>query len=157
MTILYSAVILGMTVSCVTQIGRELFKSDDIRLYSALPIGAKTLFLAKLISIYCGQVVISTVVVLAVNLPYGLRVQADASFWAATAGLCFLLPFISIALGAFFAIPYQAAKRFLKDRFVVLFILLTALLGLLFCTPSCSARRKICSSAIRSAIFSTIG
>lgn len=129
LTILYAVVVLGMTVNCLGMFGRELFKADDNRLYSALPIGAKSLFVAKLISIYVQQVVVSTVVVLAVDLTYGLHAQVGTAFWLATVALCFLLPLMAIALASVIVIPFQMLKRFLKDRYVVFFLGATVLLG----------------------------
>ncbi len=132
LTILYAAVILGMTIACLGLFDRELFKADDNRLYSALPIGANALFAAKLVSVYLEQAVISTVVVLAINLTFGFHAEVSAAFWVTTAALCLLLPLITIALASLIVGPYQLLKRFLKERFVVLFVAATAVLGVLF-------------------------
>ncbi len=132
LTILYAIVILGMTVGCLGLFEKQIFKADDNRLYSALPIGANALFTAKLISVYAGQFAVSTVIVLAINITYGLHAGVTGVFWPTTAALCFLLPLISIALASLAIGPYQLLKRFFKEQFVVLFVVATALLGVFF-------------------------
>lgn len=132
LSILYAVVILGMTIACLGLFEKQIFKADDNRLYSALPIGANELFTAKLVSVYAEQVTVSAVVVLAINLTYGLHTEVTASFWLTTAALCFLLPLLSIALASLAVGPYQILKRFFKEQFVLLFVVATALLGVFF-------------------------
>ncbi len=132
LTILYSAVILGMVIGGVGQIGRELFAADDMKILSAMPINAKTLFLAKLISIYRGQLVIALVSVFTINVTFALKVGVTLVFWALTLIICFLLPLITILISAVLVLPFQAIKRFLRERFVLTFILVTAILGVSF-------------------------
>lgn len=132
LTILYAIVVFGMTIACLGLFEKRIFKADDNRLYSALPIGANALFTAKLISVYAEQTVVSTVVVLAINITYGLHASVDGAFWIATVALIFLLPLIATALASLAIGPYQLLKRFLKEQFIVLFIVVTALLGVFF-------------------------
>ncbi len=131
-TILYSAVIVGMVIGGIGQIGRELFSSDDMKIFSAMPINEKTLFVAKLVNIYISQFFIALVAVLTVNITFSLRVGVTALYWVWTFLICFILPLITIAIAALLVLPYQALKRFLRERFAVTFVLLTALLGVAF-------------------------
>ena len=55
LSIVYAAVLIAMIVGAVSQINRALFSADDIRIIAALPVGSKTLFVSKLITIYLGQ------------------------------------------------------------------------------------------------------
>ena len=59
LTLCYSAVLALMVLSAVAQINRELFFGDDVRILSALPVNAKTLYVSKLASIYLGQAAFS--------------------------------------------------------------------------------------------------
>ena len=133
-TMLYTAVIFGMVIGCVGSIGRELFAADDMKIFSALPINEKTLFVAKLVNIYFSQLMIAFVAVFTVNTTFALNsgLNTSSSYWMSTVLICFILPLITIAIASVLVLPYQALKRILRERFVITFILLTALLGVAF-------------------------
>ncbi len=128
-TILYSAVFLGMVVGGVGQLGRELFTADDMKIYSAMPINARTLFVARLISIYRGQLVIALVAFTTVNATFAWRVGTTVTFWLLSIGSCFLIPLITIGIAAVIVPLFQVIKRFLKERYFLMFIVVTVLLG----------------------------
>ena len=129
LTILYTAVVVGLVVGGVGQLGRELFAADDMKIFSALPINARTLFVAKLLSIYRGQLGIALVAVIAVNATFAWQVGVTAAFWAMTVGMCFLLPLITMGIASVLVPLVQVVKRFLRERYVLMFILVTAVLG----------------------------
>lgn len=132
LTIFYTAIIIGMVVSGVNRLGAELFNSDDMKIYSALPINEKTLFIAKLISIYKSQFAIALVTVFTVNITFAIKVPVTFAFWAFTLVICFLLPLMAIAIASALILPYQVIKRFLRERYILMFIVVTALLGVAF-------------------------
>ena len=51
LTLVYGAVLLAMILSGISQINQALFSADDMRVIAALPIGANTLYLSKIILI----------------------------------------------------------------------------------------------------------
>ena len=132
LTILYTAVLVGMVVGGVGQLGRELFTADDMKIFSAMPINARTLFVARLISIYRGQLVIALVAVLTVNATFAWKVGVTLAFWFMTVGICFLLPLITIGIAALLVPIFQVIKKFLRERYVLMFLIVTALLGVGF-------------------------
>ena len=138
LTMLYTAVIIGMVIGGIGQIGRELFAADDMKIFSAMPINEKTLYVAKLINIYFSQLFIAAVAVFTVNITFFLKVDFASAglqasvFWLCTVVVCFILPLITIAIASLLVLPYQALKRFLQERFVLTFLLLTAVLGVSF-------------------------
>ncbi len=127
LTIAYMLIIVFMTVSGMTAITREMFLADDLKLFSAMPVGAKTLFVAKLISIYRSQFVYSFVALLAVNLTAAIATGQGAWFYCMTVLMIFLLPVITIAFASILALPFYAIRRFLQSRFVLMFIVVTLL------------------------------
>lgn len=132
LTILYTAVIVGMVVGGVGQLGRELFNSDDMKIFSAMPVNARSLFVARLISIYRGQLVIALVAVFTVNATFAWKVGVTFAFWAMSLGICFLLPLITIGIAAVIVPIFQVIKRFLRERYALMFVIVTALLGVGF-------------------------
>lgn len=127
LTIAYMLIIVFMTLSGMTAITREMFLADDIKLFSAMPVGAKTLFVAKLISIYRGQLLYSAVTILTVNVTVAVTMTPGAWFYIFTLLLVFLLPVITIAFASILALPFYAIRRFLNSRFVLMFIVVTLL------------------------------
>ncbi|MCH5159711.1 MAG: hypothetical protein J1F66_02545 [Clostridiales bacterium] len=132
LTIVYSILIVFLTVGAVGQINGQIFDADDVRLFSAMPVDATSQYLAKLITIYLSQLVISTVAVLAVNLTLAFSVQQSWQFYLMTVIACFTLPLITIALASLVALPVHLVRRFFKNRFVVKFLFVTAVVGVMF-------------------------
>ena len=129
LTILYTAIVLGLVIGGVGQLGRELFSADDMKIYSAMPINARTLFLARLISFYRGQFVIALVCVVTVNATFAWKVGVTIAFWGLSVATCFILPLITMGIAALLVPLFQILKRFVRERYVVLFLVVTALLG----------------------------
>ena len=126
-TLVYTVILLFLVVGGVGQIDRQLFEADDMKLLVGMPLGAGTVFVAKLITIYCEQLLISIACVLAVNVTVAMQTSQTTAFYLLTVLFCFVLPLISIALSALIAMPYHATKQFLKNRFVLHFIVVTLL------------------------------
>lgn len=132
LTITYTVILIFMTVGGVSKISRVIFGADDIKIFAAMPVGAKSLYIAKLIVIYLGQVVFALLTVIPVNATVLLHVPHIRSFALTTALMCILLPLISIAFASLFALPFNAVKRFLKSRFLLNFLIVTLITALLF-------------------------
>lgn len=132
LTMVYTVILVFLVISGVGQINRQLFDADDIKLLTGMPVGARSIFVAKLISIYFGQLIISVACVLTVNLTVAMHVQQGAMFYASTVLFCFLLPLISLAIAALVSMPYHAVKQLLKNKFVLHFILVTLVTAALF-------------------------
>lgn len=127
LSVAYAVILIAMIVGGVSQINRALFAADDMKVMSALPVGAKTLYVSKLITIYAGQVVFALVCLLSVNLTAAAHAPQGGAFYAFTALACLFLPLLSVGIASVLALPFHALKLALKDRFVLSFILVTLL------------------------------
>lgn len=121
-----------MVIGGVSQINRALFDADDMKLFSAMPVGAKTLYVSKLLTIYAGQILFALLTILPVNITIAVHSPQPAWYYLMTAAACVLLPLISIAVASLLALPYNAVKQFLKPRFLLNFIIVTAITAALF-------------------------
>ena len=128
----YTVILVFLVVGGVGQINRQLFDADDMKVLVGMPLGASTVFVAKLITIYFEQLLISVVCVIAVNVTVSLHVAQTALFYVVTAMFCFILPLISLALSALVAMPFHAIKQFLKNKFILQFVLITLLTAVVF-------------------------
>ena len=132
LTLVYSILIVFLTVGAVVQINRQIFEADDVRLFSAMPIDATSQYLSKLITIYISQFAVSTVAILAVNVTLATHVAQVWQFYLMTVIACFTLPLITIALASLFALPVHLVKRFFKNRFFLNFLFVTLVVGTMF-------------------------
>ena len=132
LTAIYTVMILFLTINAINQINREIFNADDIKIFSAMPIGPKTLFLSKLIVIYLNQLMYSVVAVLTINITAAFHMTLQPAFFVLTVAACFFIPLISIAIGSIFALPFNVLARFLQSKFLINFILVTAIAGFVF-------------------------
>ena len=127
LTFAYLVILVAMTFGGVSAITREIFLADDMKVFSAMPVSAKTLFVAKLITIYRSQLLIGLLAVFTVNGTALLHYQAELWFYLSSVALCFVLPLISIALASIIALPYFMLRQYIMPRFVLMFIVITFL------------------------------
>ncbi len=136
LTIVYAVVFVFMTLRAVANIDRQIFDADGARLYAAMPIDATSLYIAKMLTIYASQLAIATVATFAINVTLAVNaaefIALDWRFWIVSVATCFLLPLLSIAVGSLLAMPFAAIKRFLKEKFALTFVVVTAMTAVAF-------------------------
>lgn len=131
LSISYTIILLFLIFSAISKINRALFTADDLKLFTAMPVGAKTLYVSRLITIYLSQLVLAFLIILPVNLTVAIHVAEEPMFYYMTFVMCILLPLMSIAIASILALPYHALLRFLKPKFVLTFVCVTALTAVL--------------------------
>lgn len=132
LTICYTALIAFMTIGAMGKISKDIFGADDVKIFAAMPVSSWSLYAAKLIYIYVEQFIISLICVLTLNLTLAAHVQLSDIYYVLTAVMCIVLPLVTIAIASLVSLPYHALKRFLSDKFVITFVLITIITGVLF-------------------------
>lgn len=127
LSICYTIILIFLIFSAISKINRALFTADDLKLFTAMPVGAKTLYVSRLITIYLSQLVLAFLIILPVNLTVAIHVAEGPMFYYMTFVMCILLPLMSIAIASILALPYHALMKFLKPKFVLTFVCVTAL------------------------------
>lgn len=132
LSIAYACVVAILTVTSVGHLNYAMFKRQENALYSAMPIDATTLFLAKITEVYFKQFALSAVFILVVNVT--LITQIGVTFWNvfATLYMIIFLPSIAIFIASVLILPLKKLARIFKGRFVLTFIAVTVLLALCF-------------------------
>lgn len=125
LSVVYALLLLSLIASGAA--AGELNRSEDLKLFAALPLSENTIFLAKLIVLYFKQLLFSAFCVGLVNLTAGIASGQGASFYLLSLLPPFLLPMIALAFSSVLTLPYDALLRFLKPRFVLSFVLITLL------------------------------
>ena len=83
LSISYAVVLVLMVAGGVTQLIAALFASEDVKLLSAMPVGAKTLYIARLVTLYAKQITFSALTVLPVGITAGVHGGLSAGTIAA--------------------------------------------------------------------------
>ncbi len=125
----YVAILVFMTAGGISQLITGLFAADDIKLFSAMPVGAKSLYFSRLVVIYLRQLLYAAVTVLPVNITVAVHAGLPVGFYLLTVVLVLVFPLVSIGIASLLALPFYALWQFLKTRFVVNFIAVTAVLA----------------------------
>lgn len=132
LTAVFTVMLVFMAANGVSGIHREIFISDDMRLYSAMPVSAKTVYLAKLIVIYFRQTAIFLPILVSVAVRIAATVQLSAWYYVSFVLVWLLLPLVAIALSSVIALPYAAIKQFLRNHTAIYFVAATVVLALFF-------------------------
>lgn len=145
MTAVYCLMLIGLIVSAVGNINGALFKGDDIKILSAMPINSNTLFMSKMAVIYLKQFVYSAVVVGVVNGSLGALNPQSVWYIVFSVITAFLLPLISVAVASLFAMPAHYLRKFVHTHFAwgAALITLLTVCGILLYSVLLDAMRQI--------------
>lgn len=123
LTFAYALLLAFLTVSGTLAVSREMVGGEQV--LSALPVSAGERFVSQLFVIYARQLFYAAAVLLAVHAALLFYAPPSLLFGAGLALL--LLPLLSVALASLLALPYCLLLRFLRPRFVLSLVLVTAL------------------------------
>jgi ABC-2 type transport system permease protein len=133
LTVVYTAVLLTGVISAVRNINNGLFENEDIKVLVYLPVKPAALLFSKLIGAYLKSLFTTIVIVVPVNITFGIIVGSPYHYGLMTALICLLLPLINISLATVFALPAYYIKRLLGGHYLISLLLLVAVLsGLLY-------------------------
>lgn len=132
MTLVYESVFLIGIISGVSMINRALFESDDRQILITLPVKASTVFLSKVISVYFKQTLTSLIATLPFISVFAAVTGQGAGYIALSVFAALLIPFASLAASSVLCMPYYYIKRFFQSKYLSLFIVITAIMFLLF-------------------------
>lgn len=128
----FEFVFIAGVISSIGQINRSLYESDDREILSTLPVDASTVFYSKLLVVYLKQAVQSLIIILPLSITFGLITAQTAYFYIMSALACFALPAFAIFTASVLCLPVHYVKTFLRNRYILTFVLGTGLLGVFF-------------------------
>ena len=127
LTIVYFLLLVSSSLASAATLNRELFTKDDLKLFSAMPLKAQSVYLAGLISTFIGQFLFAVITVLPINIVAAMSAPQGMYFYGMTVLVCILLPLLSVAIGSVLSLPCYALFRYLKPRYLLTFIVVTLL------------------------------
>ena len=129
MNVFYVAIIAVMSLTGVEQMRKSLTEKKNKTIFLRLPVKPQTIFLSKIAVLLLLNYVLAFVLLGATNTIFYLALKPDMMYWVYTVGVWLVFPFVPLLISSILIIPYIKLIDFLKDKYAVIFILFTAILG----------------------------
>jgi ABC-2 type transport system permease protein len=132
LTISYSLLLLFNVLSGIRNINVSIASNEDLEILLVLPIKPQIIFLSKLSGIFLSQILTSFLIILPLNLTFGIITIQSAWYVLVSILMCFVIPLISMIIASFLSMPYHYLSKFLKSKYILLTIIFTAGIALFF-------------------------
>ncbi|HKL94347.1 MAG TPA: hypothetical protein VJZ69_03595 [Clostridia bacterium] len=132
LAVVYSAVLITGIFSAVRNINLSIFESDDVKILVYLPVKPTSLLLTKLIGVYMRSLFTTVLIVLPVNIIFGIVSDAPLYYGVMTVVVCLILPLLNIFIATILSLPAYYIKRILGGKYLLTMILIALLLGVIF-------------------------
>jgi ABC-2 type transport system permease protein len=124
----YVLVVGVMTILSVEKMRKTLTDKTGKSLLLRLPVKKQNIFLSKLAVLFLINYSTGFVLVFAINLIFYICLDVSAIFWLQTLAVWVFLPVVPFLLASLLVVPYIKIVDFVKERYIILFILVTAIL-----------------------------
>ena len=129
MNVFYVAIIAIMSLTGVEQMRKSLTEKKNKTIFLRLPVEPQQIFISKIAVLLLMNYVLAFVLVGATNTIFYLALKPDMMYWVYTVGIWLVFPFVPLLISSILIIPYIKIIDFLKDKYAVIFVLFTAILG----------------------------
>ena len=132
LNVFYALIIVILSVLGLEKMRKVLCQKTDKAIFLRLPVEPQTIFMSKLTVLLISSYISSLALILPINLIFfiALKDLLTAIYWLRTLVVCLFLPLIPFLISSLLIIPYIKIIDFVKNKYVVVFILLTsALIG----------------------------
>ena len=107
---------------------KSLTRKEDRFVYLRLPVKPRTIFLSKFAALLLWTFSCAALIILPVNIIFYIVLSPPPIYWIYTLFILILLPLVSFAVATLLLIPYIAVMNFIKDKYALIFVILTAIL-----------------------------
>ena len=126
---LFYILIVGlMSVLCVEKMRKTLTDKTGKNLLLRLPVKKQNIFLSKLAILFLINYATGFVLIFTINLIFFICLDVSAIFWLQTLAVWLFLPVIPFFVASLLVVPYIKIVDFVKEKYIILFILVSALL-----------------------------
>jgi HK97 family phage prohead protease len=132
LNLFYSVVILFMVFMCLENMRKTLTDKSDKYTLLRLPVKEQDLFLSKFSVLLIQNYLTAFLFVVPVNIIISLATSQSVLFWFMTFVVWLVLPIIVLLFSSIFIVPYIKLIDVIKNKYIVMFLLLTILLCGLF-------------------------
>ena len=132
LNVFYTLIIIAMSALGVEKMRKVLSNKKDKAIFLRLPVNSQTIFLSKLTVLLITSYVTSLALIIPVNIIFFIALKNSLTiwYWFRTIIVCIFLPLVPFLISSLLIIPYIKIIDFIKNKYLLVFILLTiALVG----------------------------
>lgn len=132
LNVFYTLIIIAMSALGVEKMRKVLSNKKDKAIFLRLPVNSQTIFLSKLTVLLITSYVASLALIIPVNIIFFIALKNSLTiwYWFRTIIVCIFLPLVPFLISSLLIIPYIKIIDFIKNKYLLVFILLTiALVG----------------------------
>ncbi len=130
LNLFYNFVLIALIFIVTERMRKSFCDPSDTKVFLRLPIKQQNLFLAKLAVLLISTYIISLFFIIPINSIIFVVLRPNGLFWLTTLLVWLVLPIVVTMFASLIIIPYIKIVEFIKNRYVLTFVLLTiALIG----------------------------
>ena len=128
MNLFYLIVIGAMSLLGVEKMRKSICEKKNKEVFLRLPVKPQTIFLSKILVLLMVFYVMTILLVVPINVIFFIAIKPGAIYWLNTAITALIFPIVPFLISSVLIIPYIKIIDFLKDKYALIFILLSAIL-----------------------------
>ena len=128
LNVIYLFAIGAVALLALEKARKSLTRKEDRFVYLRLPVKPRTIFLSKFAALILWTFSCAALLILPVNIIFYIVLSPPSIYWIYTAFILILIPLVSFTVATLLLIPYLAVMNFIKDKYALIFVILTALL-----------------------------
>ena len=126
LNIFYALIIIAMSALGVERMRKVLSQKKDKAIFLRLPIQPQTIFLSKLVVLLIMNYITAFFLIVPVNVIFFISLEGLAwTFWLKTIVVWLFLPMVPFLISSLILIPYIKIIDFLKNKYLIVFIIFT--------------------------------
>jgi len=128
LNVMYCFIIFVMTILTVQKMHNTITSQKDKEIYLRLPVKQQNLFLSKMATLLIWNYILGLFLIVPVNIIFYLAVKPTFTFFIKTIAVYLLMPIISFFFASIILVPYLKLLEFLKNKYTLIFIILSFIL-----------------------------
>ena len=130
LNVLYICIMVPMIFLCLESTRKALCDKRDKNVLLPLPVKEQTLFLSKFCVLLLKTYIVALILIIPVNAIIYSAFLPSGLFWLTTFIVWLVFPIVVFMFNCIFIVPYIKIFNFIKDKYILIFVLLTILLAL---------------------------
>ena len=128
LNVFYLIIIVAMSLLGVEKMRKSLTEKRDKEIFLRLPVKPQSIFLSKISVLMIINYIMAFSLVVPVNLIFFLALDLIYTFWLSTLLVWLIFPLVPFLISSILIIPYIKVIDFIKEKYAIIFILLSSIL-----------------------------
>lgn len=128
MNLCYLVIMVTMSFYGVEKMRKSLSEKKDKALFLRFPVHPQTIFLSKIVVLLLANYLMSFLLVVPVDIIFFIALKPDNIYWLNVLLTWLVFPITPFIISSLLVIPYIKLIDFLKERYFIIFVLLSGIL-----------------------------